>query len=136
MDLRQEIFDYICEQKQTEFKLTVEPIKSKRSDAQNRLLHVLCRDFVTLAQEKYVFDKDLSHWTMEHYKAIFTNMYLKATDPKTGIEIVKSTSQLDTKQFATFLDKIIKDYLEQGGALDEGLIASGWYRLAIGREDG
>jgi hypothetical protein len=116
-DLSVDIEDYISGQKATEFRLTVEPIKSKRSDMQNRLFHALCRDFVILAQETAIFEKDLSHWTMPAFKGLFKKLYLEKTDPKSGFTITQGTSQLNVEQFTKFLDQVIKDFLAHGGVI-------------------
>jgi hypothetical protein len=118
-DLSVDIEDYISSQKATEFRLTVEPIKSKRSDMQNRLFHALCRDFVILSQETAIFEKDLSHWTMLAFKGLFKKLYLEKTDPKSGLTITQGTSQLNVEQFTKFLDQVIKDFLAHGGVIME-----------------
>ena len=116
------IEEWIAGQKQEEFILTVEPIKSKRNNAQNRLIHKICREFVVLAQANAITIEDfstydLSHWTMEHFKGLFTELFLKPVDPKTGITITRTTSQLNTKECAIFLDKVIQEFLRNGGVI-------------------
>jgi hypothetical protein len=119
LDIGEEILTWVGKQKATEFRLTVEPIKSKRSDMQNRLFHALCRDFVILAQETAIFEKDLSHWTMLAFKGLFKKLYLEKTDQKSGLTITQGTSQLNVEQFTKFLDQVIKDFLAHGGVIME-----------------
>jgi hypothetical protein len=119
LDIGEEILTWVGKQKATEFRLTVEPIKSKRSDMQNRLFHALCRDFVILSQETAIFEKDLSHWTMPAFKGLFKKLYLEKTDPKSGLTITQGTSQLNVEQFTKFLDQVINDFLAHGGVIME-----------------
>lgn len=108
---------WIKHQKAKSYVLTVEHIKSKRSNAQNRYFYALCRDFVELAQTQAVYGKDLSHWDYACFKGLFSAMYLTVEDPKSGIKIVKGTSQLSVEEFAKFLDKVIRDFVDNGGII-------------------
>ena len=117
--------DYINNHKKDCFVVTISPVKSKRSNDQNDLLHKICREFVLLANERNIkfpkFDDnrylDLSHWRMEHFKSFFKTLYLNIPCPKTGITMAKDTSMLTMDQFRLFVDKVVDDFLYNGGQM-------------------
>lgn len=130
-----ELTSYMEQSRANDFELVIGEVKSKRSDLQNRLFHVICREFVELAKGSYLVfygdALDLSHWNEDHFKAFLKQLYLTASDPKNEtIKIVKNTSDLTIDQFTKFLEKVLNDFLENGGVLltrDEDV-----YRGAMG----
>ena len=126
-DATDRITDFLRQSSKDKFVLTVEPVKSIRSRQQNNFLHLLCRGFEYLAKIRALtfkqFDEtkalDLGHWSMPAFKGFLAELYLAKTDPKTGIRIVRSTSSLTVDEFRDYLEKIIDDYLFNGGIIEK-----------------
>jgi hypothetical protein len=131
-DMDYEIIDYISNAKAKDFKLTVEPIKSKRSDAQNRLYWLLVRAITETAQGWGSGDFD--GWDAEHdMHPALSEKYLRVKNEKTGRMMTRSTTSLTVEEFNVYIDKLINVLCNVfGGSFDEK--HKELYKVAMGEK--
>lgn len=104
-----EIRNYICNSKNKDFMLSLTPVKSKRSIAQNKLYWKVLR----LIKESAMGygDGTFDSWSAEDFHEALSEKYLRDTNSNTGRVRTRSTSSLKIDEFSTYLDTIIKDIL-------------------------
>lgn len=88
------------------FSAIFEPVKRQRSLPQNRLFHM----HMALLEDETGTSREV--WK-EYYKEMFLEVYTDTCFGKT-VRTVRGTSDLDTKEFTEFVDKVREHAMAEG----------------------
>lgn len=128
-DLADSLYDWIKEQKATDFILTVEPVKSKRSHAQRKFLWgVLYPSFMEHAPNLDRKEMVYSEWSKDDWHATLTEKFLRVFNEKTKREQTRSTESLTLEEYSKYIEDCINTLVKLGGIVpdsEEYLIAQG-----------
>jgi hypothetical protein len=101
---------WLSRQEHQTFIVKVDPVKSKRSDAQNRFYWGVLLPALVEYGSSYGAGQ-FEEWNSEDYHEVLKEKYLRGQSEKTGRIITRSTTSLNIKEFSEYLEKIIDHIL-------------------------
>lgn len=110
-DATGKIAEYLRQSSKDNFMLTVEPIKSKRSTAQNRLYWLLLGLIVEASQK--VGGSEFDGWNSQDFHEGLSEKYLRGINPRTKKMRTRSTTSLTIEEFNVYLETVLVKILVQ-----------------------
>lgn len=119
-DLIAKIDNYLKITPDEVYELSINGVKSKRSNAQNRLYWGAIIDgFLNIAASLDCPAMKFSDWTAEDFHSVLKEKFLRKYDDKLKRIVTQSTTALSVEEMSKYIDQCIDFLVSKGGVIHE-----------------